>query len=243
MQGSPCVLRAFVLQVYAMPVYDMIEYQIITLSKGKIPNGFITRLVYRTIYIVLVAFIAMTLPFFGGTLWPDLSCPAVTPWPFLTLTFPALTGMALPIPALPCHRVPLPSLQISGQLPCLPCLGYPALPLLLLGFTLPSPLLPLRCHVTQLSQPYTAPSCLTLLKIHVPTALPCSCIWCSNIAVALQTCWASLAPLDLGPQPIAFPPCSGWLSRSLAPCNGTSGLPGFVSQLALLSPCWEPLGA
>lgn len=137
--------------------------------------------------------------------------------------------MALPIPALPCPATgcPCPPLQISGLLPSLPCLGYPALPLL--AFALPCPLLPLLCHVTQLSQPYSAPSGLTLPKIHVPTALPCSCIWCLNVVVALQTCWASLAPLDLGPQPTAFPPCSGWLSRSLAPCNGTSGLPGFVS--------------
>ena len=49
-----------------MPVYDMIEYQLITLSRGRIPNGFLTRFIYRTIYIVIVAFIGMTLPFFGG---------------------------------------------------------------------------------------------------------------------------------------------------------------------------------
>ena len=55
------------MQVYAMPVYDMIEYQIIKISRGRVPNGFFTRLVYRTIYIILVAFVAMTLPFFGGT--------------------------------------------------------------------------------------------------------------------------------------------------------------------------------
>ena len=46
-----------------MPVYDMIEYQLV---KHRIPNGFVTRLIYRTSYIVLVAFIAITLPFFGG---------------------------------------------------------------------------------------------------------------------------------------------------------------------------------
>ena len=60
MAFCPCM------QVYAMPVYDMIEYQIIKLFRGRVPNGFFTRLVYRTIYIILVAFIAMTLPFFGG---------------------------------------------------------------------------------------------------------------------------------------------------------------------------------
>ena len=55
-------LACFV-QVYAMPVYDMIEYQLV---KHRVPNGFVTRLAYRTIYIVLVAFVAITLPFFGG---------------------------------------------------------------------------------------------------------------------------------------------------------------------------------
>ena len=52
-------------QVYAMPVYDMIEYQLV---KRRIPNGFVTRLIYRTLYIVLVAFVAITLPFFGDLL-------------------------------------------------------------------------------------------------------------------------------------------------------------------------------
>ena len=46
-----------------MPVYDMIEYQLV---KRRVPNGFLTRLIYRTTYIVLVAFVAITLPFFGG---------------------------------------------------------------------------------------------------------------------------------------------------------------------------------
>ena len=51
-----------------MPVYDMIEYQLIKIFKGKVSNGFFTRLVYRTIYIIIIAFIGMTLPFFGGML-------------------------------------------------------------------------------------------------------------------------------------------------------------------------------
>lgn len=46
-----------------MPVYDMIEYQLV---KRGVPNGFPTRLVYRTVYIIIVAFIGMTIPFFGG---------------------------------------------------------------------------------------------------------------------------------------------------------------------------------
>ncbi len=45
-----------------MPVYDMIEYQLV---KRGVPNGFPTRLVYRTVYIIIVAFIGMTIPFFG----------------------------------------------------------------------------------------------------------------------------------------------------------------------------------
>lgn len=45
-----------------MPVYDMIEYQLV---KRRVPNGFPTRLVYRTVYIIIVAFIGMTIPFFG----------------------------------------------------------------------------------------------------------------------------------------------------------------------------------
>lgn len=58
-----CSIMSCVVQVYAMPVYDMIEYQLV---KHRVPNGFVTRLVYRTIYIVLVGFVAITLPFFGG---------------------------------------------------------------------------------------------------------------------------------------------------------------------------------
>ena len=52
-------------QVYAMPIYDMLEYQMV---KRNIPNGWISRLIYRTAYVVLVAFIAITIPFFGSLL-------------------------------------------------------------------------------------------------------------------------------------------------------------------------------
>ena len=45
-----------------MPIYDMLEYQMV---KRNIPNGWISRLIYRTIYVVAVAFIAITIPFFG----------------------------------------------------------------------------------------------------------------------------------------------------------------------------------
>ena len=63
-----------------MPVYDMIEYQLV---KRRIPNGFPTRLVYRTSYIVLVAFIAITLPFFGGESSAPMHCHVMSanlPW-------------------------------------------------------------------------------------------------------------------------------------------------------------------
>ena len=59
-------------QVYAMPVYDMIEYQLV---KRGVPNGFPTRLVYRTAYIIIVAFIGMTIPFFGQYISPLRSRP------------------------------------------------------------------------------------------------------------------------------------------------------------------------
>lgn len=54
-----------------MPVYDMIEYQLV---KRRIPNGFITRFLYRTTYIMLVAFIGITIPFFGGTMLTANCC-------------------------------------------------------------------------------------------------------------------------------------------------------------------------
>lgn len=59
-----------------MPVYDMIEYQLV---KRRIPNGFLTRLVYRTTYIVLVGFIAITLPYvFFPMHWMRCSACAFT---------------------------------------------------------------------------------------------------------------------------------------------------------------------
>lgn len=82
-----------------MPVYDMIEYQIVSLSRGRIPNGFFTRLIYRSIYIVLVAFIGMTLPFFGGKPYTTLPCP--------TLLCPTLSY------ALPWHVSAQPQLSPS----------------------------------------------------------------------------------------------------------------------------------
>lgn len=68
-----------------MPVYDMIEYQLV---KHRVPNGFVTRLVYRTIYIVLVAFIGITLPFFGGgALLFVLLCMPQAPCMYMTSSY------------------------------------------------------------------------------------------------------------------------------------------------------------
>ncbi len=62
-----------------MPVYDMIEYQLV---KRGVPNGFPTRLVYRTVYIIIVAFIGMTIPFFGQYL--SAACPLLTEYTTLS---------------------------------------------------------------------------------------------------------------------------------------------------------------
>ena len=52
------------MQMYSMPVFDMIEagFRAWGLTRKKI----ITRLVMRTLYVVLTCFIAVTFPFFGG---------------------------------------------------------------------------------------------------------------------------------------------------------------------------------
>lgn len=57
----------------AMPIYDMIEYQMV---KRNIPNGWVSRLIYRVIYVVIVAFIAITIPFFGSLLVSSVSSEA-----------------------------------------------------------------------------------------------------------------------------------------------------------------------
>ncbi len=52
-------------QVYSMPVFDMIETQLV---KRGISNGLVCRLIYRSAYVVIVAFVGITLPFFGDLL-------------------------------------------------------------------------------------------------------------------------------------------------------------------------------
>lgn len=49
----------------AFPMYDMIEYQLV---KHNIPNGGFSRVLYRVIYCMVTAFVAITIPFFGALL-------------------------------------------------------------------------------------------------------------------------------------------------------------------------------
>ena len=48
-------------QVYTMPVFDMIEHQMV---KRGLRNDGLVRVVYRSAYVVLIAFIACSIPFF-----------------------------------------------------------------------------------------------------------------------------------------------------------------------------------
>ncbi|KAL6658813.1 hypothetical protein ACP70R_002853 [Stipagrostis hirtigluma subsp. patula] len=53
-------------QVYAMPVFDMMETVLV--KKMKFPPGLTLRLIARTIYVAFTMFVAITFPFFGGLL-------------------------------------------------------------------------------------------------------------------------------------------------------------------------------
>ncbi|XP_068659441.1 lysine histidine transporter-like 6 [Aristolochia californica] len=53
-------------QVYAMPVFDMIETSIV--KQYKIPRGLPLRLLVRSTYVGLTLFVAVTFPFFGDLL-------------------------------------------------------------------------------------------------------------------------------------------------------------------------------
>mmetsp|Transcript_12306 Transcript_12306/g.37020 ORF Transcript_12306/g.37020 Transcript_12306/m.37020 type:complete len:193 (-) Transcript_12306:840-1418(-) len=48
-------------QVYSMPIYDMIETLLV---RHGYSNGLLVRILYRSVYTSLTAFIAITLPFF-----------------------------------------------------------------------------------------------------------------------------------------------------------------------------------
>ncbi|KAG9446634.1 hypothetical protein H6P81_012762 [Aristolochia fimbriata] len=53
-------------QIYAMPVFDMIETVLV--KKLRFPPGLTLRLIARTLYVALTMFIAICFPFFGGLL-------------------------------------------------------------------------------------------------------------------------------------------------------------------------------
>ena len=53
-----------VLQMYSMPVYDMIEASF--RQWGLTRNKLVTRLFMRSLYVVFTCFVAVSLPFFGG---------------------------------------------------------------------------------------------------------------------------------------------------------------------------------
>ena len=46
-------------------MYDMIEYQLV---RAGVPNGGLSRVLYRTLYVIMTAFVAITIPFFGSLL-------------------------------------------------------------------------------------------------------------------------------------------------------------------------------
>jgi amino acid permease len=100
-------------QVYTMPVMDMIEMQMV---KRGIPNGLPSRLIYRSIYVVLITFVAVSIPFFGslmgfigalGTgpttfflpsiIWLVLKKPKVTNWNFWASWICIILGGAVTI--------------------------------------------------------------------------------------------------------------------------------------------------
>lgn len=53
-------------QVYAMPVFDLIERSIV--KRSKIPPGIILRLIVRSAYVAFTLFVGVTFPFFGDLL-------------------------------------------------------------------------------------------------------------------------------------------------------------------------------
>ncbi|WVZ95279.1 hypothetical protein U9M48_041064 [Paspalum notatum var. saurae] len=53
-------------QIYAMPVFDMIETVLV--KQLRFPPGLTLRLIARTVYVAFTMFIAITFPFFGGLL-------------------------------------------------------------------------------------------------------------------------------------------------------------------------------
>ena len=77
-------LAKLITKCWAVAVFDMIEYIMVkagVTQRLSMPQ-WVARLVYRSIYCVLVAFIAILLPFFGGELtsrrhWMSGFCPGL----------------------------------------------------------------------------------------------------------------------------------------------------------------------
>ena len=61
-QSSHCLLLHIDTQVYTVPVYDMIEHRFL---RSGIKLGFPGRFMYRTTYVILNTFIAITLVCFS----------------------------------------------------------------------------------------------------------------------------------------------------------------------------------
>lgn len=64
-----CTHAAFVVQVYSFPVYDMVQQG---LWRQGIRLGWTGGRMIRVAYVMLISFVAVLLPFFGG-------CPAAAP--------------------------------------------------------------------------------------------------------------------------------------------------------------------
>ena len=75
---------ALLLQMYAMPVFDMAED---LCRRKRIRSKFISRVLVRCSFVVLTAFVGISLPFFGGELFhtasaksQTLCCSSLSPW-------------------------------------------------------------------------------------------------------------------------------------------------------------------
>lgn len=66
------------LQMYSMPVFDMIEAAF--RNWGLTRNKLVTRLFMRSLYVVFTCFVAVSLPFFGGKFY-------LAPYSILAVTF------------------------------------------------------------------------------------------------------------------------------------------------------------
>ena len=73
-----------VLQMYAMPVFDMAED---FCRRKNIRSKLITRVFVRTVFVVFTAFVGISLPFFGGESY--LSYPSILGTGIAPISLPA----------------------------------------------------------------------------------------------------------------------------------------------------------